>query len=232
MPGKTREGTRLQRLSRFTFAVVLTIVFILFAAGCTGSEVPQEVPENSGKQAQQQLVSEQGEGRPESAVRAPGGQEGQQPSGKQQQEAMLKLLPATVTYVVDGDTVYVALAGSKKEKVRFIGINTPESTRKVEPYGKQASTYTKKRLDGRKVWLELDVRERDRYGRLLAYVWLEKPADDSEKEVRAKMFNAELLLEGYARVMTVPPNVKYVDYFKKYQREAREANKGLWGLSR
>jgi micrococcal nuclease len=119
----------------------------------------------------------------------------------------------------------------KEEKVRFIGVNTPESTKEIEPYGKEASAYTKTRLDGRKIWLELDVEERDRYGRLLAYIWLEQPASDSEPEVRAKMFNAELLLNGYAQVMTIPPNVKYADLFVKLQQEAREANKGLWGLT-
>ncbi|MBC7345230.1 MAG: thermonuclease family protein, partial [Clostridia bacterium] len=85
-----------------------------------------------------------------------------------------------------------------------------------------------RRLSGRNVWLELDVEERDKYGRLLAYVWTEPPQSGSESEVRAKMFNAELLLAGMAQVMTVPPNVKYADMFLKFQREAREAGKGLW----
>lgn len=236
----------MQRLSR----LIMVLIVVFFTAGCAGPEPQQEAPENSGWQAQQ-IVLEQDE----SEARAPGGQEGQQektgardvekqreqqqPSGKQQndkissseQEAILGLLPATVTYVVDGDTVHVTLIDGKKEKVRFIGINTPESTREIEPYGKKAAAYTQSRLDGRKVWLELDVQKRDRYGRLLAYIWLEKPANDSEKEVQAKMFNAELLLNGYAQLMTVPPNIKYVDYFKEYQREAREAGRGLWGLS-
>lgn len=61
------------------------------------------------------------------------------------------------------------------------------------------------------MWFELDAQERDQYGRLLAYVWLAPPRDTSEAEVRAKMFNAPLLIEGYAQVLTVPPNVKYAD---------------------
>nr|WP_243137134.1 thermonuclease family protein [Desulfofundulus thermobenzoicus] len=121
------------------------------------------------------------------------------------------------------------MANGREEKVRFIGVNTPESTNKIEPYGKEAAAYTKSRLNGRKVWLEKDVAERDKYGRLLAYVWLSPPKDDGEAEVRARMYNAELLLNGYAQVMTVPPNVKYADLFAKLQREAREAKKGLWG---
>jgi micrococcal nuclease len=133
--------------------------------------------------------------------------------------------------VVDGDTVHVRLENGKKEKVRFIGVDTPESTREVEPYGKEAAGYTEKRLDGKTVYLELDVAERDKYGRLLAYIWLSPPENGGEAEVRAKMFNAELLLEGYAQAMTVPPNVKYADLFAKLQREARDAGKGLWGVA-
>jgi len=70
---------------------------------------------------------------------------------------------------------------------------------------------------GRRVRLELDVQPRDRYGRLLAYVW-----------VGDTMVNAELVRLGYAQVMTVPPNVRYQDLFLKLQREARDAGRGLW----
>lgn len=139
-------------------------------------------------------------------------------------------IPAAVVEVIDGDTIHVRLPDGREEKVRFIGVNSPESLGKVEPYGKEAAAYTKKRLGGRTVYLELDVGERDKYGRLLAYVWLERPQDSSESEVRSKMFNAELLLNGYAQVMTVPPNVKYAELFSTLQKEAREERKGLWGI--
>lgn len=144
-----------------------------------------------------------------------------------------KLLQAVVTSVSDGDTVHVKLGG-RDERVRMIGVNTPEISHpdlgiREQPYGRQAAAYTRKRLLGKKVWLELDVQQRDKYGRLLAYVWLSPPASFSEKEIRARMHNAELLLNGYAQVMTVPPNVKYADLFVKFQREAREKGKGLWG---
>lgn len=152
-------------------------------------------------------------------------------SSKSTAGSTIKTLSAYVTGVVDGDTVNVRLENGKAEKVRFIGVDTPESTREVEPYGKEAAAYTKKRLDGRNVYLELDVGERDNYGRLLAYVWLSPPDNDGEAEVRVKMFNAELLLEGYAQVMTVSPNVKYADMFVKLQQEAREHGKGLWGAA-
>jgi len=74
----------------------------------------------------------------------------------------------------------------------------------------------------------MDVSESDRFGRLLAYVWLAQPANDNEVEFSAKMFNAELMLQGYAQVMTIAPNVKYADMFVKFEREARGGNKGLW----
>jgi len=82
--------------------------------------------------------------------------------------------------VVDGDTIEIIYQG-KKEYVRFIGVNTPETkhpTKGVQPYGPEASDFTTKVLAGRDVWLEFDVKLRDQYGRLLAYVWLEGPADD------------------------------------------------------
>lgn len=142
-----------------------------------------------------------------------------------------KYVPASVTKVIDGDTVWVRLKDGREEKVRLIGVDTPESTREVEPYGKEAAAYTKKRLEKKTVYLELDVGERDKYDRLLAYVWLFRPKGDGAEEVRAKMFNAELLLNGYAQVLTVPPNVKYAELFTDFQREAREKKKGLWGLA-
>lgn len=125
---------------------------------------------------------------------------------------------ATVTRVVDGDTVDVQIDG-RTERVRLIGVDTPEVHGTAEPYGAEASAFTKERLTGQEVSLELDAEARDRYGRLLAYVW-----------VGDELFNATLVREGYAQVMTVPPNVKYADRFVALQQQAREAGAGLWGL--
>ncbi|GAV24765.1 prophage LambdaCh01 nuclease domain-containing protein [Carboxydothermus islandicus] len=149
----------------------------------------------------------------------------------QDQQAPIPLIAAKVTKVVDGDTIYVRLPNGSEEKVRFIGVDTPESTIQNEPYGNEASNYTKSKLAGKTVYLEKDVSERDKYGRLLRYIWLAKPKEISESEIRSKMFNAILLLGGYAQVATYPPDVKYVDFFTKFQQEAREAEKGLWGIS-
>lgn len=152
-------------------------------------------------------------------------------TAEQGENKSLPVIKATVTRVVDGDTVHVSING-RDETVRMIGVNTPEThhpNKPVEYYGPEAEKYTHSQLDGKQIWLQKDVQERDKYGRLLAYIWLEQPTSDSESEVWAKMYNAKLLLDGYAQVMTIPPNVKYADLFVKLQREAREGRHGLWG---
>ena len=128
-------------------------------------------------------------------------------------------LEGLVVRVVDGDTIHVRI-GDRTEKVRYIGVNTPEThhpTRGVEAGGREAHEINRQLVTGRRVRLELDVQERDRYGRLLAYVW-----------VGDVMVNAELVTRGYAQVMTVPPNVRYQSLFLAREREARESGRGLW----
>ena len=136
---------------------------------------------------------------------------------------------AKVERVVDGDTAIFRLSSGARERVRFIGVDTPESTTTHEPFGEEASAYTKRVLTpGRSVLLELDAEQRDRYERLLAYVWLETPATLGDAEIRAKMLNAQLAIDGYAQQMTIAPNVKYADSFRRYVAEARDAQRGLW----
>ena len=136
---------------------------------------------------------------------------------------------AIVTKHTDGDTAHMRLSNGAEEKVRFIGIDTPEVAESPEPYGQEASAYTARAIPiGSTVWLEFDAERRDQYGRLLAYVWLDEPADGSEAEVRAKMLNAQLVSDGYAQVYTFPPNVTYTEVFARFQTEAREAERGLW----
>jgi micrococcal nuclease len=147
----------------------------------------------------------------------------------------VNLEKATVVKVVDGDTLAVNVAGEEK-RVRLILVDTPESVHPDESrnngYGKLASDYTASQIKaGQTVYLQKDVSETDKYGRLLRYVWLEPPTDaESESEIRTKMYNAKLLLEGYAQIATYPPDVKYADMFTNFQREARESDKGLWGV--
>lgn len=140
-----------------------------------------------------------------------------------------KFEKAYVKRVVDGDTI-IATIDNTDYRVRFIGINTPESTTKIEEYGKEASNYTKEMLTGKTVYLEKDVRNTDKYDKLLRYVWLEIPNDITSEEINTKMFNAILLINGYAKLFTYPPDIKYVEYFKPLEEEARKNNTGLWGI--
>ncbi|WP_232699639.1 thermonuclease family protein [Brevibacillus daliensis] len=127
-------------------------------------------------------------------------------------------MKASITRVVDGDTFEI----STGEKVRLIGVDTPETVKPnhpVEAYGKEASDYTKKMLTSKQVTLQFDVEPYDKYGRLLAYVYLED----------GTFYNEHVIKEGYARIMTVPPNVAQADLFLKGEQEARKGNIGLWG---
>ena len=134
---------------------------------------------------------------------------------------MHEALLVEVVRVIDGDTIQVCCVFGDRVKVRYIGVDTPEThhpMRGVEPYGMEAAEANRKLVDGKTVRLEFDVQQVDRYNRLLAYVYLE---DDT-------FVNAWLVEHGYAQVMTVPPNVKHQALFLKLQREAREAGRGLW----
>ncbi len=130
---------------------------------------------------------------------------------------------ATLARVVDGDTIRVRING-REERVRLVGIDTPESVKPGTPvqcYALAASARTKALLPkGAAVRLVRDVEERDRYGRLLAYVY----------RVRDGLFvNLALVREGYAVTLTVPPNVAHTDEFVAAARDAREHGRGLWG---
>ena len=136
--------------------------------------------------------------------------------------------------VVDGDTLKINYKG-KQESIRLIGIDAPES--RVNPRAKRESQRTGKDMknilamgkeatqfvntlvkSGDKVSIEFDVEKRDKYGRLLGYVYLSN----------GKMLNEEIVKSGYANLLTIPPNIKYQDRFVRAYREARGNNRGLW----
>lgn len=139
---------------------------------------------------------------------------------------VVNLPEALVVRVVDGDTIVVDIGGTEY-KVRYIGIDTPETVdprKPVQCFGKEASVKNTELVFGKYVRLEKDVSDTDRYGRLLRHVWVEDVANATEI-----MVNAELVRLGYAQVSTYPPDVKYQDYFLQLQDEAQVANSGLWG---
>lgn len=136
-----------------------------------------------------------------------------------------------VRRAVDGDTLQLETG----ERVRLIGIDTPEmhasdklyrdsqrtgqDIRTIQKLGRRAYEFTKKLVEGKRVSLEFDVEKHDKYGRLLAYVYLKKDGT---------FVNAEIIKQGYASLMTIPPNVKYADLFLKLYQEARKNQRGLW----
>lgn len=131
---------------------------------------------------------------------------------------------AQVVRVVDGDTIEVLVA-NKREKVRVIGIDTPEVVdprRPVQCFGKEASSYAKKILSNQTVFLESDSTQadKDKYGRLLRYVWLENATLD---------FGQEMIAKGYAHEYTYQLPYKYQTEYKQVEKNAREARYGLWG---
>ena len=136
----------------------------------------------------------------------------------------------TVTRVVDGDTAEITVNGDKR-RVRFLGVDTPETVHPNKPvqfYGPEASAFTKQSLTGKRVWLEYDRSPQDRYSRHLAYIWTAKPKSITDETIRRDMFNARMLLGGYAKVMIIKPNNRYAKQFAEYESEARNAHLGVW----
>jgi micrococcal nuclease len=147
-----------------------------------------------------------------------------------------RFLEGTVRRVIDGDTVVVQLWGGRRERVRLIGVDTPEvhesekltremartghhSTTTLRRLGRRAAAFTAALLPaGRRVRLELDVERHDRDERLLAYVW----RDDG------LFINLALLEAGQARLLTIPPNVRHADRFRACATAARSSQRGLW----
>jgi micrococcal nuclease len=129
---------------------------------------------------------------------------------------------ATVVRVVDGDTIIARLGSGAEERVRYIGIDTPESVKPGTPvqcFAKAASHANAELVAGRRVRLVGDVEPRDRYGRLLSYVY---------REPDGLFVNEALVRRGFARPATFPPNVRFADRFATLAAQARAAAKGLW----
>jgi micrococcal nuclease len=126
-----------------------------------------------------------------------------------------------VERVVDGDTIRVRLNG-RSERVRYIGVDTPESVKPGTPvqcFAERASAANRALVAGRRVRLVGDAEQRDRYGRLLAYVY---------REPDGAFVNAALVRDGYARTLTIPPNVAHRADFSRLAGAARRAGRGLW----
>lgn len=120
-----------------------------------------------------------------------------------------------VKYVIDGDTIVLA----DNSKVRYIGINTPEldNKGKMECFALNAKNFNKQLVENQTVSLEKDVSDKDKYGRLLRFVYLD-----------GTLINEMLVSQGFARADLVPPDTKYAAIFKQAEQEAQQDNRGLW----
>lgn len=123
---------------------------------------------------------------------------------------------ALVVRVLDGDTVEVLLAGETL-RLRYIGIDSPEDG---QPFAAEATEANRQLVEGKKVLLEKDVSETDRYDRLLRYVYL----------LDGTLINAELVRAGYALAAAYPPDTRYQDYLESVQEAARQDGLGIWSL--
>lgn len=129
-------------------------------------------------------------------------------------------IPVRIVRINDGDTVTIAI-GRKMERVRLIGIDAPELGQR--PWGKRAKSHLERMLPrGESAILELDVAERDKYGRLLGYI---RTAD-------GRLINLEMVRDGYAVLFTIPPNVRYVNELREAQDAAKMEGVGIWGKER
>ncbi len=134
-----------------------------------------------------------------------------------------KMEHAVISKVVDGDTVKL----ESGETVRYIGIDTPETkhpNKPVQCFGKEASNKNTELVEGKEVLLEKDISDTDRYGRLLRYVYLPNPEATDE----AIFVNEYLIEQGYAQLLTYPPDVKYDKLLRDAEIQARKEQKGLW----
>ncbi|KAB7708206.1 thermonuclease [Bacillus aerolatus] len=187
-------------------AIFIAAFFLL--GGCAVEEQKEELTKDSSETVVKEETTEQANEQPSLPDIIDG------------DTAEKKGITGTVFYVVDGDTFDIKLPNGKEERIRMTLVDTPETKHPrlgVQPFGPEASAFTKKVLMNKKVTLEFDVQERDRYGRILAYVWLD-----------GKMVNEQLIAKGLARTAVFPPNTKYVDRFEKVQKEAREQKVGIW----
>lgn len=139
----------------------------------------------------------------------------------------IQLEEAYVTKIVDGDTIWVKL-GNTEEKVRLIGIDCPEYTKQIEPYGKEATEYTTEKLLNKMVFLQKDVSNTDNYDRLLRYVWTEKIYEVNDENISKYLFNYSLCNEGLAESKYYNPNISFQNYLDAAQKYAKDNKKGMW----
>ncbi|MHB8841395.1 MAG: thermonuclease family protein [Candidatus Aquicultor sp.] len=207
-----RYSKKLRPLSPAATVILIAfgLIFVLSRSGCSKpitSTMPKDTIGQSAT-SERAVYVDKGTGHTQESRDTQGVQDAQDTTPDNQHAQI-----AEVTRVVDGDTIVVAM-NRKLYKVRFIGMDTPERGR---PFYREATDKTKELVLGKQVRMVKDIREADRYGRLLRYVYAD-----------GVFVNAELVRQGYAVQATFPPDVKYVELFRKLAAEARDNAKGLW----
>jgi endonuclease YncB( thermonuclease family) len=152
------------------------------------------------------------------------------PRKQPQAEVAGERLPVILVRITDGDTIHVLVNG-KDEPVRLIGINAPEKHKRIngrpigppEPLSSEATDFLAQVLDDRSLWQEYDTVRRDKYERLLAYIWAQGKGDK-----QPLLVNAQMLRWGFAVVLTIPPNTRYIVRLKKAEEEAKREELGVW----
>ena len=138
---------------------------------------------------------------------------------------------AKVLYAADGDTIWVDIDG-KEEKIRFVGINTPELARDEKPaefMAEEAKNFTSNTLRDKEIYLEKDIIDRDKYDRMLRYIWLEKPvANPAKEDIEEKTLNGILVKEGYAYSNYYKPDIKYQKHLDNIEKSAQDKGLGIW----
>nr|WP_263324422.1 thermonuclease family protein [Neobacillus sp. Marseille-Q6967] len=210
------------KIARF-FILFILLAGLITACSTTEESAPKTVTETPAEQATEERPQKQEADPVEPELETP-----KEPVKTAENEYYPgfprgKVLPATIIRVVDGDTVNINLNG-KEETVRLLLVDTPETvhpSKPVQPFGPEASALAKETLTpGKQVEIEIDVSERDKYGRLLCYLYVD-----------GKMFNELLLEKGLARVAYIyAPNTRYVDQFYNVQKQAQAKEIGIWSI--
>lgn len=203
---------------RRVLLAALTAVLLLSGAACTGSDEPAAAGSSSPSSSPATFAPATSS----PATSSPGSSATNRPTSGQSGAKAVEP-NAKVDRIVDGDTL-VALVGGQREKVRLIGINTPESVdpdRPVMCFGKEASRHLEELVPpGTPIRIERDVEPRDKFGRILGYVYR---ASDG------LFVNLAQVTDGFANQYTFPPNVAHTSEFKQAASQARSQNRGLWG---
>lgn len=189
---RKREEPRPQRVAAMVTSLVATLLIATFLTGCGSTHVSASGAPDISTAASEGAMGETGQSTPASS----------------------ELEVCTLERVVDGDTIVVSVDG-KSQKVRLIGIDAaesvhPDESRNTEA-GAEASAYLKSLIaPGQTLYLQRDVSETDRYGRLLRYVWVGQPIDaDDPEEVAGKMLNAIIVKSGHAQAKDYAPDTRY-----------------------